>query len=68
MLNSPNSANLAIIARFARKLIAVQGLDVVEIDAASNRGIDEIRNLKESVRLSPTSFPKRFLLLTNAIC
>ncbi|PIR89382.1 MAG: hypothetical protein COU07_00585 [Candidatus Harrisonbacteria bacterium CG10_big_fil_rev_8_21_14_0_10_40_38] len=31
-----------------------RALDVVEIDAASNRGIDEIRSLKESVRLSPT--------------
>lgn len=27
--------------------------DLVEIDAASNRGIDEIRQLKESVRVSP---------------
>ncbi|MCS6789251.1 MAG: DNA polymerase III subunit gamma/tau [Patescibacteria group bacterium] len=29
-------------------------LDVVEIDAASNRGIDEIRNLKEGVQTSPS--------------
>lgn len=29
-------------------------LDVVEIDAASNRGIDEIRNLKESTKISPS--------------
>lgn len=29
-------------------------LDVIEIDAASNRGIDEIRNLKESIRSLPT--------------
>lgn len=29
-------------------------LDVVEIDAASNRGIDEIRNLKENLRVAPT--------------
>lgn len=28
--------------------------DVVEIDAASNRGIDEIRNLKDAVRQAPT--------------
>jgi DNA polymerase-3 subunit gamma/tau len=28
-------------------------LDVLEMDAASNRGIDEIRDLKEKVRLSP---------------
>lgn len=32
-----------------------RALDVIEIDAASNRGIDEIRNLKESIRVSPAS-------------
>ena len=31
-----------------------RALDVVEIDAASNRGIDEIRNLKEGVKFSPS--------------
>ncbi|MEX0621458.1 MAG: DNA polymerase III subunit gamma/tau [Candidatus Woykebacteria bacterium] len=30
-------------------------LDVMEIDAASNRGIDEIRDLREKVRLLPSS-------------
>lgn len=30
-------------------------MDVLEIDAASNRGIDEIRDLKEKIRLSPVS-------------
>jgi DNA polymerase-3 subunit gamma/tau len=30
-------------------------LDVIEIDAASNRGIDEIRNLKEGIKTSPSS-------------
>lgn len=29
-------------------------IDVVEIDAASNRGIDEIRDIREKVRYSPT--------------
>ncbi|MDI3256727.1 MAG: DNA polymerase III subunit gamma/tau [Kyrpidia sp.] len=29
-------------------------LDVVEIDAASNRGIDEVRELREQVRYAPT--------------
>src|SRR6056297_2401621 len=28
-----------------------RNLDIIEIDAASNRGIDEIRNLKENVRV-----------------
>jgi DNA polymerase-3 subunit gamma/tau len=30
-------------------------LDVLEIDGASNRGIDEIRQLRENVKFSPTS-------------
>ncbi len=30
-------------------------LDVIEIDAASNRGIDEIRNIKESARVAASS-------------
>lgn len=31
-----------------------QSLDIIEIDGASNRGIDDIRNLRESVRYAPT--------------
>ena len=31
-----------------------RAIDLIEIDAASNRGIDEIRNLKESVRFGAT--------------
>lgn len=30
-------------------------LDLIEIDAASNRGIDEIRDLREKIKLSPVS-------------
>lgn len=29
-------------------------IDVLEIDAASNRGIDDIRNLREAIRFTPT--------------
>src|SRR6056300_1214677 len=29
-------------------------VDLVEIDAASNRGVDEIRELRESVKFAPT--------------
>lgn len=32
-----------------------KSLDLIEIDAASNRGIDDIRNLRESVRYAPAS-------------
>jgi DNA polymerase-3 subunit gamma/tau len=33
---------------------AGRSLDVIEIDGASNRGIDEIRTLRENVKFSPT--------------
>lgn len=35
------------------EIIEGKSLDIIEIDAASNRGIDEIRNLRESARFSP---------------
>ncbi len=35
------------------QISAGTAMDVVEIDAASNRGIDEIRDLKEKIRLAP---------------
>lgn len=41
-------------------------LDVTEIDAASNRGIDDIRALKESVRLSPSASAYRIFIIDEA--
>ncbi len=43
-----------------------RALDVMEIDAASNRGIDEIRNLKEGVRFSPTSYRYKVFIIDEA--
>ena len=31
-----------------------ENMDIIEIDAASNRGIDEIRDLREKIRFAPT--------------
>lgn len=38
-----------------REITAGTSMDVHEIDGASNRGIDEIRELRENVRFSPAS-------------
>ncbi len=38
-----------------REIAEGRSLDVLEIDAASNRGIDEIRGLRETVRYAPAS-------------
>ena len=43
-----------------------RALDVIEIDAASNRGIDEIRNLKEGIKFSPTSYRFKVFIIDEA--
>jgi len=37
-----------------KEIASGTGLDVLEIDGASNRGIDEIRNLRDNVKFSPS--------------
>jgi DNA polymerase III subunit gamma/tau len=44
-------------------ITAGTNMDVIEIDAASNRGIDEIRDLKEKVKLSPLSAKKKVYII-----
>ena len=38
-------------------------LDILEIDAASNRGIDEIRDLREKIRLAPAGARKKVYII-----
>lgn len=38
-------------------------MDVIEIDAASNRGIDDIRELKEKIRLAPAVLPRKVYII-----
>lgn len=38
-------------------------LDVLEIDGASNRGIDEIRDLREKIKLSPMGARKKIYII-----
>jgi DNA polymerase-3 subunit gamma/tau len=38
-------------------------VDVLEIDAASNRGIDDIRNIREKARLAPASLNQKVYII-----
>ena len=40
--------------------------DVIEIDAASNRGIDDIRDLRERVNYAPTQLRTKFYIIDEA--
>jgi DNA polymerase III subunit gamma/tau len=41
--------------RFCLEISENRNLDIIEIDAASNRGIDEIRELREKIKFAPSS-------------
>ncbi len=41
-------------------------LDLIEIDAASNRGIEDIRSLREKIKLSPSSLKKKVYIIDEA--
>jgi DNA polymerase III subunit gamma/tau len=49
-----------------REIAAGTSLDVIEIDAASNRGIDQIRELREMVRYAPASSRSKVVILDEA--
>lgn len=41
-------------------------LDVVEMDAASHRGIDDVRTLRDAVKLAPTRAKKKIYIIDEA--
>ena len=49
-----------------REIAAGTSLDVIEIDAASNRGIDQIRELREMVRYVPAASRTKVVILDEA--
>jgi len=51
---SPANQNPDNTCEICKEIIEGRGLDVIEIDGASNRGVEEIRNLRDSVRYTPT--------------
>jgi DNA polymerase-3 subunit gamma/tau len=65
----PEFAKLGEPCNKCRECLAIDAqnsFDVVEIDAASNRGIDEIRNLKESIRTAPASAEHKVYIIDEA--
>jgi len=49
-----------------KEIAAGTSLDVIEIDAASNRGIDQIRELREMVRYAPAASRTKVVILDEA--
>ena len=47
-------------------MLSGTALDVIEVDAASNRGIEEIRSLRESVKFAPASMRMKVFIIDEA--
>lgn len=54
------------VARILAKELGVSAKDLYEIDAASNRGIDDIREIREGVYAMPFESPYKFYIIDEA--
>ncbi len=54
------------VARILARELEVSDKDIYEIDAASNRGINEMRELRESVNTMPFESPYKFYIIDEA--
>ena len=63
---APDSAEPCNKCQSCVEMTAGSALDLIEIDAASNRGIDEIRDLREKVNLAPALGPFKVYIIDEA--
>ena len=61
-----DSAEPCNLCQSCTEMTAGAALDLIEIDAASNRGIDEIRDLREKVNLAPALGPFKVYIIDEA--
>jgi DNA polymerase-3 subunit gamma/tau len=60
------SATPCLECESCREVAASGSTDVLEIDAASNRGIDDIRGLRENARYAPSRDRYKFFIIDEA--
>lgn len=59
----PRGTGKTTTARILAKEVGCRDLDLIEIDAASNRGIDDIRSLREKIGLAPTAGRRKVYII-----
>jgi DNA polymerase III subunit gamma/tau len=51
------------VCDFCKEIVSGQSVDVVEIDGASNRGVEDARNLRDAVRYAPSKGRKKVYII-----
>lgn len=62
----PRGTGKTTVARILARELGVSDKDLYEIDAASNTGVDNIRELREAVNTVPFESPYRFYIIDEA--
>ncbi|MBQ4102684.1 MAG: DNA polymerase III subunit gamma/tau [Oscillospiraceae bacterium] len=60
---NPQNGNPCLVCENCRAIDAESALDVVEMDAASNTGVDDVRTLRESAAYTPASCKFRVYII-----
>jgi len=63
LFTGPRGTGKTSVARILAQGLELDPLDVIEIDAASHRGIDEVRALREQVQFQPAAGDKKIYIL-----
>ncbi len=63
LFTGPRGTGKTSVARLLARAVDCAPADLYEIDAASHRGIDEIRHLRESVRSLPVASPYKVYII-----
>lgn len=61
-----NSAEPCNKCKQCKSIIKGSNIDVIEMDAASHRGIDDVRALRDAVKLSPAKASKKVYIIDEA--
>lgn len=65
-LRGPGLVNPCEVCDQCRSIIRGSNLDVIEMDAASHRGIDDVRTLRDAVKLAPSRAKKKIYIIDEA--
>jgi len=64
--SSPKEGEPCNTCEFCEEINQGRAIDLIEIDAASNRGIDEMRDLREAIKFAPTKLKYKVYVIDEA--